>query len=125
MNIYSAPGIVTIGEEKKVCTTSESFIKMCDSNEVNKSDNIFGKSVIYVIAGSKLCVFSSYSLCSNSSYGDEIKTQWKIQSASTFPSLLLHTKFSQCNFSSYLFSKYTCILFFQEFHCHIFLLRCF
>lgn len=40
VNIFSALGIVTIGEEKKVCTTSESFIKMCDSNEVSKCDDI-------------------------------------------------------------------------------------
>ncbi|NXT70834.1 GPM6A protein, partial [Chaetops frenatus] len=40
-------GIVTIGEEKKVCTSSESFIKMCDSNEVNKYNSIFGNSIIY------------------------------------------------------------------------------
>lgn len=40
MNTFSALGIVTIGEEKKVCTTSESFIKMCDSNEVSKYDDI-------------------------------------------------------------------------------------
>lgn len=52
VNIYSSSGIVTIGEEKKVCTSSESFIKMCDSNEVNKYYNIFGKSIIYVVVES-------------------------------------------------------------------------
>lgn len=27
-------GIVTIGEEKKVCTVSENFLRMCESTEV-------------------------------------------------------------------------------------------
>lgn len=30
-------GIVTIGEEKKICTVSENFLRMCESTEVNVS----------------------------------------------------------------------------------------
>lgn len=32
--VVNLPGAVTISEERKVCTGSEKFIKMCDSNEV-------------------------------------------------------------------------------------------
>lgn len=34
------PGAVTISEERKVCTGSEKFIKMCDSNEVRRHTEV-------------------------------------------------------------------------------------
>ncbi|XP_031409123.1 neuronal membrane glycoprotein M6-a [Meleagris gallopavo] len=50
-------GIVTIGEEKKVCTTSESFIKMCDSNELNMTFHLF----IVALAGAGAAVIAMVS----------------------------------------------------------------
>ncbi|KAJ7399988.1 Neuronal membrane glycoprotein M6-a [Pitangus sulphuratus] len=47
-------GIVTIGEEKKVCTSSESFIKMCDSNELNMTFHLF----IVALAGAGAAVIA-------------------------------------------------------------------
>lgn len=44
VNIESLPGIVTIGEEKEICTMSENFLRMCESNEVSEST----KSVEFV-----------------------------------------------------------------------------
>lgn len=62
VNIFSALGIVTIGEEKKVCTTSESFIKMCDSNEVSKL-MIFCQIHEIHYNRSNWCVFFLLTLC--------------------------------------------------------------
>lgn len=44
LTVSSIPGIVTIGEEKKICTASENFLRMCESTEVNKTM----KSVVIV-----------------------------------------------------------------------------
>ncbi|NWH75554.1 GPM6A protein, partial [Piaya cayana] len=52
-------GIVTIGEEKKVCTTSESFVKMCDSNELNMTFHLF--IVALAGAGAAVIAMVSYS----------------------------------------------------------------
>lgn len=34
-NFLHVVGIVTIGEEKKICTVSENFLRMCESTEVS------------------------------------------------------------------------------------------
>lgn len=34
-NLHHFAGIVTIGEEKKICTVSENFLRMCESTEVS------------------------------------------------------------------------------------------
>jgi hypothetical protein len=34
-NFLHIVGIVTIGEEKKICTASENFLRMCESTEVS------------------------------------------------------------------------------------------
>lgn len=34
-------GIVTIGEEKKICTVSENFLRMCESTEVRSQSLYF------------------------------------------------------------------------------------
>lgn len=41
LTVSSIPGIVTIGEEKKICTASENFLRMCESTEVNKTMKSF------------------------------------------------------------------------------------
>ncbi|XP_041079543.1 neuronal membrane glycoprotein M6-a-like isoform X3 [Polyodon spathula] len=47
-------GIVTIGEEKKVCTGSENFFKMCESNELDLTFHLF----IVALAGAGAAVIA-------------------------------------------------------------------
>ncbi|MGH0136247.1 UNVERIFIED_CONTAM: hypothetical protein FKN15_042304 [Acipenser sinensis] len=47
-------GIVTIGEEKKICTGSENFYKMCESNELDLTFHLF----IVALAGAGAAVIA-------------------------------------------------------------------
>ncbi|KAK1341731.1 hypothetical protein QTO34_016479 [Cnephaeus nilssonii] len=47
-------GIVTIGEEKKVCTVSENFLRMCESTELNMTFHLF----IVALAGAGAAVIA-------------------------------------------------------------------
>ncbi|XP_053107739.1 neuronal membrane glycoprotein M6-a isoform X6 [Hemicordylus capensis] len=47
-------GIVTIGEEKKICTMSENFLRMCESNELNMTFHLF----IVALAGAGAAVIA-------------------------------------------------------------------
>ncbi|XP_045142510.1 neuronal membrane glycoprotein M6-a [Echinops telfairi] len=47
-------GIVTIGEEKKICTVSENFLRMCESTELNMTFHLF----IVALAGAGAAVIA-------------------------------------------------------------------
>ncbi|XP_042326068.1 LOW QUALITY PROTEIN: neuronal membrane glycoprotein M6-a [Sceloporus undulatus] len=47
-------GIVTIGEEKKICTMSENFLRMCESTELNMTFHLF----IVALAGAGAAVIA-------------------------------------------------------------------
>ncbi|XP_060542737.1 LOW QUALITY PROTEIN: neuronal membrane glycoprotein M6-a [Pantherophis guttatus] len=47
-------GIVTIGEEKKICTASENFLRMCESTELNMTFHLF----IVALAGAGAAVIA-------------------------------------------------------------------
>uniref|UniRef100_A0A8C5PMX3 Neuronal membrane glycoprotein M6-a n=1 Tax=Leptobrachium leishanense TaxID=445787 RepID=A0A8C5PMX3_9ANUR len=47
-------GIVTIGEEKKLCTNSETFLRMCESTELNMTFHLF----IVALAGAGAAVIA-------------------------------------------------------------------
>ncbi|KAK9981174.1 hypothetical protein ABG768_000735 [Culter alburnus] len=50
-------GIVSIGEEKKLCTGSENFIKMCESNELDLTFHLF----VCALAGAGAAVIAMVS----------------------------------------------------------------
>jgi len=45
---------VTIGEEKKICTVSENFLRMCESTELNMTFHLF----IVALAGAGAAVIA-------------------------------------------------------------------
>uniref|UniRef100_A0A7N5K0C5 Neuronal membrane glycoprotein M6-a n=1 Tax=Ailuropoda melanoleuca TaxID=9646 RepID=A0A7N5K0C5_AILME len=47
-------GIVTVGEEKKICTVSENFLRMCESTELNMTFHLF----IVALAGAGAAVIA-------------------------------------------------------------------
>uniref|UniRef100_A0AAZ3QHB4 Neuronal membrane glycoprotein M6-a n=1 Tax=Oncorhynchus tshawytscha TaxID=74940 RepID=A0AAZ3QHB4_ONCTS len=55
-------GMVTIGEERKVCTGSEKFFKMCESNELDMTFHLF----VCALAGAGAAVIAM-NLCSRCS----------------------------------------------------------
>uniref|UniRef100_A0ACB8E7U9 Neuronal membrane glycoprotein M6-a n=1 Tax=Sphaerodactylus townsendi TaxID=933632 RepID=A0ACB8E7U9_9SAUR len=47
-------GIVTVGEDKKICSTSDNFIRMCESTELNMTFHLF----IVALAGAGAAVIA-------------------------------------------------------------------
>lgn len=53
MHFLHVVGIVTVGEEKKICTVSENFLRMCESTEVSVSTALNPVRILASICCSK------------------------------------------------------------------------
>ncbi|XP_051561499.1 neuronal membrane glycoprotein M6-a isoform X3 [Myxocyprinus asiaticus] len=67
-------GIVSVGEEKKLCTASENFIKMCESNELDLTFHLFvcalagaGAAVIAMVVSVSVLIHNHITLMSKNS----------------------------------------------------------
>ncbi|XP_051992801.1 neuronal membrane glycoprotein M6-a isoform X3 [Xyrauchen texanus] len=67
-------GIVSIGEEKRLCTASENFIKMCESNELDLTFHLFvcalagaGAAVISMVVSVSVLIHNHVTLTSKNS----------------------------------------------------------